>query len=165
MRQSVEQSGRHLRVAKHARPLPERQVRRHNHRSALVEARRLASTFGPDVALVLREASLCLLPVKPSILDVEAARPTVEQLRLLGRPFAFVLNQCNATTQARTLDAATALVSSGALAPSMVATRSDFLDSMTTGQGVTEVAPKGKAAVEVRLLWQWIKAQLAGAKA
>ena len=84
--------------------------------------------FGPDVALVLREASLCLLPVKPSILDVEAARPTVEQLRLLKRPFAFVLNQCNATTQARTLDAATALVSTGALAPSMVATRSDFLN-------------------------------------
>jgi chromosome partitioning protein len=121
--------------------------------------------FGPDVALVLREASLCLLPVKPSILDVEAARPTVEQLRLLGRQFAFVLNQCNATTQARTLDAATALVSTGALAPSMVATRSDFLDSMTTGQGVTELAPKGKAAVEIRLLWQWVKAQLAGTKA
>ncbi len=100
--------------------------------------------FGPDVALVLREASLCLLPVKPSILDVEAARPTVEQLRLLKRQFAFVLNQCNPTTQARTLDAATALVSTGALAPSMVATRSDFLDSMTTGQGVTELAPKGR---------------------
>lgn len=120
--------------------------------------------FGAGVALALREASLCLLPVKPSILDVEAARPTVEQIRVLGRPFAFVLNQCNATTQARTLDAATALVSTGALAPSMVATRSDFLDAMTTGLGVTELAPKGKAAVEIRLLWQWIKAQLAGAK-
>lgn len=116
--------------------------------------------FGPGVALVLRDASLCLLPVKPSILDVEAARPTVEQLRLLKRPFAFVLNQCNPTTQGRTLDAATALVSTGALAPSMVATRSDFLDAMTTGQGVTEFAPKGKAAHEIRLLWQWAKAQL-----
>jgi chromosome partitioning protein len=121
--------------------------------------------FGAGVALALREASLCLLPVKPSILDVEAARPTVEQLRLLGKPFAFVLNQCNATTQARTLDAATALVSTGALAPSMVATRSDFLDAMTTGQGVTELAPKGKAAIEIRLLWQWIKAQIAGVQA
>ena len=121
--------------------------------------------FGAGVALALREANLCLLPVKPSILDVEAARPTVEQIRVLGRQFAFVLNQCNATTQARTLDAATALVSTGALAPSMVATRSDFLDAMTMGQGVTEIAPKGKAAVEIRLLWQWIKAQLAGAQA
>ena len=116
--------------------------------------------FGAGVALVLREAGFCLLPVKPSILDVEAARPTVEQLRLLGRPFAFVLNQCNPTTQARTLDAATALVKAGALAPSMVATRSDFLDAMTMGQGVTEFAAKGKAAVEIRLLWQWAKSQL-----
>ena len=121
--------------------------------------------FGPDVALVLREASLCLVPMKPSILDVEAARPTVEQLRLLKPQFAFVLNQCNPTTQARTLDAATALVSTGALAPAMVATHSDFLDSMTMAQGVTELAPKGKGAVEVRLLWPWIKAQLGGAKA
>ncbi|KMO39297.1 hypothetical protein VQ02_10170 [Methylobacterium variabile] len=118
--------------------------------------------FGAGVTLVLQEASLCLLPVKPSILDVEAARPTVEQLRMLGRRFGFVLNQCNATTQARTLDAATALVKAGALAPSMVASRSDFLDAMTTGQGVTEFAPRGKAAVEIRLLWQWAKSQLEG---
>ena len=116
--------------------------------------------FGAGVALVLKDADFCILPVKPSILDVEAARPTVEQLRLLGRRFAFVMNQCNATTQARTLDAATALVSTGALAPSMVATRSDFLDAMTMGQGVTEIAPRGKAAIEIRLLWQWVKAQI-----
>jgi chromosome partitioning protein len=117
-------------------------------------------TFGAGVTLALQDADLCLMPVKPSILDVEATRPTVEQLRLLGKPFAYVLNQCNATTQARTLDAATALVKTGALAPSMVATRSDFLDAMTTGQGVSEFAPRGKATVEIRLLWQWAKARL-----
>jgi len=114
------------------------------------------------VTLALQDADLCLMPVKPSILDVEASRPTVEQLRRIGRPYAFVLNQCSPSSQSRTVDAATALVKAGALAPSMVATRTDFLDAMTTGQGVTEYAPKGKAAQEITLLWQWVKSRLEG---
>ena len=116
--------------------------------------------YGASVTIALQDADLCLMPIKPSILDVEASRPTVEQLRRIGRPFCFVLNQCTPASQARTLDAATALVRAGALAPSMVATRSDFLDAMTMGQGVTEVNAKGKAAQEIGLLWQWIKGQL-----
>lgn len=116
--------------------------------------------YGATVTLALQDADLCLMPVKPSILDVEASRPTVEQLRRIGRPFAFVLNQCTPASQTRTLDAATALVKTGALAPSMVAARSDFLDAMTGGQGVTEVNAKGKAAQEIGLLWQWVKGKL-----
>jgi chromosome partitioning protein len=116
--------------------------------------------FSASVTLVLKDADLCLMPVKPSILDVEATKPTVEQVRKLGRPFAFVLNQCMPSSQTRTLDAATALVKMGPLAPSMVATRSDFLDAATAGQGVAEVNPRGKAAQEITLLWQWIKTKL-----
>jgi chromosome partitioning protein len=116
--------------------------------------------YGAGVTLALGDADLCLMPVKPSILDVEASRPTVEQLRRIGRPFAFVLNQCTPASQARTLDAATALVKAGALAPSMVAARSDFLDAMTAGEGVTEVNAKGKAAQEIALLWHWIKSRI-----
>jgi chromosome partitioning protein len=116
--------------------------------------------YGAGVTLALGDADLCLMPVKPSILDVEASRPTVEQLRRIGRPFAFVLNQCTPASQARTLDAATALVKAGALAPSMVAARSDFLDAMTAGEGVTEVNTKGKAAQEIALLWHWIKSKI-----
>jgi chromosome partitioning protein len=119
--------------------------------------------FGATVTLALQEADLCLIPVKPSILDVEASRPTVEQLRRIGRRFAFVLNQCTPSSQARTLDAATALVKSGALAPSMVAIRADFLDAMTAGQGVTEIVhSKAKAAQEIALLWHWLKGKLDG---
>lgn len=116
--------------------------------------------FGPGVTLALQTADLCLLPVRPSILDVEATRPVVEQIRRLGRSFAFVLNQCAPASQGRTLDAATALVKLGPLAPSMVAHRSDFLDAMTAGQGPAEVNPKGKAGQEIALLWHWIKTKL-----
>ena len=113
--------------------------------------------FGAGVAVALQDADFVLVPVKPSILDVEATRPTVEQLQTLRKPFGIVLNQCLTSSQGRTLDAATALVRSGTLAPCMVALRADFLDAMTAGQGVTEIAPRGKAAGEVRLLWAWVK--------
>ena len=116
--------------------------------------------FGAGVALALQDADFVLVPVKPSILDVEAARPTIEQIRTLRKPFGLVLNQCLSSSQGRTLDAATALVRSGTLAPCMVAMRADFLDAMTSGQGVTELGPRGKAATEVRLLWAWLKARL-----
>lgn len=116
--------------------------------------------FGAGVAIALQDADFVLVPVKPSILDVEAARPTVEQLQNLRKPFGLVLNQCLTSSQGRTLDAATALVRSGTLAPCMVALRADFLDAMTAGQGVTELAPRGKAAAEARLLWAWIAERL-----
>lgn len=113
--------------------------------------------FGAGVAVALQDADFVLIPVKPSILDVEATRPTVEQLQTLRKPFGIVLNQCLTSSQGRTIDAATALVRSGTLAPCMVALRADFLDAMTAGMGVTEIAPRGKAAGEVRLLWAWAK--------
>ena len=116
--------------------------------------------FGAGVAVALQDADFVLIPVKPSILDVEATRPTVEQLQTLRKPFGIVLNQCLTSSQGRTLDAATALVRSGTLAPCMVALRADFLDAMTAGMGVTEIAPRGKAAGEVRLLWAWAKNSL-----
>ena len=116
--------------------------------------------FGAGVAVALQDADFVLVPVKPSILDVEAARPTVEQLQTLRKPFGLVLNQCLTSSQGRTLDAATALVRAGTLAPCMVALRADFLDAMTAGQGVTETASRGKAAAEVRLLWAWIKGRM-----
>jgi chromosome partitioning protein len=138
-----------------------RELARARHVGATLAIVDTPGLYGATVTLALQEADLCLMPIKPSILDVEASRATVDQLRRLKRKFAFVLNQCTPASQTRTLDAATALVKVGALAPSMVAARSDFLDAMTAGQGVTETNAKGKAAQEIALLWQWIKGRLA----
>jgi chromosome partitioning protein len=132
------------------------------HRSATLAVVDTPGLFGAAVTTALARADLVLVPVKPSILDVEATRPTVEQLKRLGKPFAFVLNQCAPSSQARTLDAATVLVRSGSLAPSMVATRADFLDAMTAGLGVSELGSRSKAGQEITLLWHWLKTQLAG---
>jgi chromosome partitioning protein len=115
---------------------------------------------GPALALGVADADFALIPVKPSLFDVEATRPVVKLLRQTGKRFGFVLNQVNVSSGARNLDAAGALVAEGAAPPPMIAARNDFLDAATAGLGVTEFAPKGRSAAEIRFLWQYVKTQL-----
>lgn len=119
-----------------------------------------AGTFGPEVTVALQQSDLCLLPVRPSLLDVEATKRTAGALDKLKRRHAFVLNQVQGIAQARAEDAAHALVEIGPLYPGFISLRTDHLDAMMTGQGVTEWRSKGAAADEIRQLWTWTKTTL-----
>jgi chromosome partitioning protein len=44
----------------------------------------------------------------------------------------------------------------GALADPIIIQRADYQDAIAAGQGVTEYAPIGKAATEVRQLLAWV---------
>ncbi|GJD73849.1 ParA family protein [Methylobacterium goesingense] len=118
-----------------------------------------AGTFGPEVDTALKQSDFTLVPVRPSALDLRAARPTVERLKSLKRPFGFVLNATNPITQARTADALAALGAGGLVAPP-VADRTDFRDAAASGLGVVEINPTGKAAAEIAALWVWTKQQM-----
>ena len=118
-----------------------------------------AGTFGPEVDAALKQSDFILVPVRPSALDLRAARPTVERIEALKRQFGFVLNATNPVTQARTADALTALKAGGLVAPP-IADRTDFRDAAASGLGVTEVNSAGKAAAEIVALWEWTKAQM-----
>ena len=48
----------------------------------------------PAATAALQVANLCLIPARPSIADIEAARPTVRSTARLDKPFSYVLNQC-----------------------------------------------------------------------
>jgi chromosome partitioning protein len=100
-------------------------------------------------------ADLCLIPARPSPADVEAALPTLATVRKLDKPFAFVLNQTPARSY-RISEAATALNAIGVLALPYIVLRNDHQDALGAGYGVTEFAAAGKAAEEIRRLWQWV---------
>lgn len=117
--------------------------------------------FNIDVTAALKVSDLCLIPVRASVLDVTAVTRTVEGLKKLGRRYAFVLSQIMPSSPARAEEAAAVLVKSGPLAPVIVASRADYQDAMLEGMGVTEYAPAGKAAAEIRDLWTWTKTELA----
>ncbi|MBT9293100.1 ParA family protein [Prosthecodimorpha staleyi] len=116
----------------------------------------------PATTAAMQAADLCLIPARPSIADIEAARPTVRTLSKLDRPYAFVLNQCPAGRSIRTTDAFRVLSLTGAVAGVSLAMRADHLDALAAGQGVTERDTSGKAASEMRELLTWLINRLEG---
>src|SRR5205814_9735764 len=101
----------------------------------------------------------------------EATAPTLGLARAWRKPFAFVLNQTpirgqrigNATAA---LGGAAALDLSDVLAQPFIVMRNDHQDALGAGLAVTEYAPAGKSAEEIRGLWRWVESRLnAGATA
>ncbi|MEL6061968.1 MULTISPECIES: nucleotide-binding protein [unclassified Methylobacterium] len=114
------------------------------------------------LAPALKEADFVLLPVRPSRLDIVAARPTLMALVGLGlrERLALVLNQCPPLPSPRTGAYAEQLHGLGVLAEPNIIHRVDHQDALATGLGVTEYAPDGPAAEEIRALWTWIDAKM-----
>ena len=120
-------------------------------------------TAGADnaaVRLVSDAADLCLLPARPTRLDVEATAATFRAVFLAKRKAAFVLNQCPPTYRShRASEAAKGLTKLGVLAEPLLSARMDFQDAIAAGLGVTEFSSVGSAAREIVTLWQWARAQ------
>ena len=100
-------------------------------------------------------STMCLIPARTSPADIEAALPTLGAVRKLGKPFAFILNQAPPRGY-RLSEAATALNAAGVLALPYIVQRNDHQDALGAGFGVTEFAPEGLAAQEIRSLWQGV---------
>ena len=117
----------------------------------------------PAASAAMREADLCLIPVRPSIADIEAARPTVRLLVERDKAFAFVLNQCpGGGRTTRTSSAFRGLQVIGCVCEPTLALRSDHMDALAFGRGVTEHARRSKAAAETRAVLDWALARMKG---
>lgn len=112
-------------------------------------------------AAAIAAADLCLIPTRPTPADLEATQPTIEAIHATRRRFAFVLNQTPVRSP-RLSEAAAGLRLLGVLAEPGIAQRNDYQDALGQGLGVTEFNPSGKAAEEIRQLWQWIAIKLKG---
>lgn len=113
----------------------------------------------------IRHADLCLIPARPSIVDIEAAASTLRLVRACERPFAFVLNQV--PIRGQRVDNAVAAFGEGAssdlagvVARPFIVMRNDHQDAVSAGLAVSEFAPASKSAEEIRSLWQWVQAKL-----
>jgi chromosome partitioning protein len=115
----------------------------------------------------IRHADFCMIPARPSIVDIEATAPTLATVRAWRKPFAFILNQAPIRGQ-RLSEAATTLGEQAAreledvLARPFIAMRNDHQDALAAGLAVSELSPFGKSSDEIRDLWRWIEARLSG---
>ena len=113
------------------------------------------------LGLVAECADLCLLPARPTLLDLEATAATFAAVQAAKRRAAFVLNQCPPIPRSsRASEAAKDLTQLGVLAEPMLSARIDYQDAIAAGLGVTEHAQDGRAAQEIEALWRWVLAQL-----
>jgi chromosome partitioning protein len=120
----------------------------------------------PDINAIAvhaaRVSDLVVIPVRPSVLDLEAISGSVELVQGVGKKAVIVLNQAPPGS-AIAQEAAVALKQYElTICPIAIGNRIAFSRSMIDGRTAGEVEPKGKAALEIKQSWKWIQQQLGG---
>lgn len=109
----------------------------------------------PATAGAIKAADFCLVPCRPSPADMKATPATMETIRRLGKPAAFVLTQ-TPVRSFRIKEAQNGLSVLGMVAPMVIVSRNAYQDAQGAGLGVMEFEPDGKAAQEIKELWAWL---------
>lgn len=104
-----------------------------------------------------RAARFVLIPVMPRAFDIASVLQTVKQVKQEGTPFAVVLSQVKHTgTEADDTAASFAEMGVRVLA-ARLHDRKDFSNAAALGLAPTEYDPKGKAAAELRAVFEEVK--------
>ena len=112
-----------------------------------------------------KAAHLTLIVVRPTAVDLRAIAKTVEDLKPLGRPTAFVLNQAPSQRVGRepmiVAEAIELLIGYGLpVAPIGVRNRLIFQSAFACGLGVMEADPLSRASDEIGELWSYVDSRL-----
>jgi chromosome partitioning protein len=111
----------------------------------------------PGAAIAVTSADFILIPCRPTAFDLSAVAASVDIAKAAGTPAAFVLNACPARAP-EVIEAQEALAVYGLpIAPVTIGDRRAFSRAVASGRAVTEFETDGKAAQEIRKLWQWIR--------
>jgi len=125
----------------------ERQARGHD--VVVIDSAPHAET---EARIAVRAASLVLIPVQPSPMDVWATRPTLELARQERVPALLVLNRVPA--RASLTDAMLAEVAQlgAAMAATQIGNRVALAAALAEGKGISEAAPHSRAGEEIAAL-------------
>lgn len=110
-------------------------------------------------AAAIRVADFCIIPCRPSAADLEATPTTVETIKRLKKPYAFVLTQ-TPPRSFRIREAQMGLSYMGLVCPSPIVLRNAYQDAQSMGLGVTEFESDGRAAMDVSECWQWVVSKI-----
>ena len=114
----------------------------------------------PDAARVAGMADLVVIPCRPTAFDLAAAGAAVEIVRAASAKAVFLLSACPFRAP-EIAETRAALQAFGLpVAPVDITDRRAFARAIATGRAVTEFDSEGKAAQEIRSLWNWIKEQV-----
>lgn len=114
----------------------------------------------PDATRIVRAVDLVVIPCRPTAFDLAAAGSAVDIVQAAGVPAVFVLSACPFRSP-EIAETRAVLASYGLpVAPIEIIDRRAFARAVATGRAVTEFESDGKAAIEIRSLWIWLKEQM-----
>jgi chromosome partitioning protein len=110
----------------------------------------------------IEAASLVLVPVQPTPVDVWATASTLQMIERESRPALLVINRVppRAALTGQMMEAVGTM--GWAAAKTLIGNRVAFAESMGRGSTVTETEPNGKAASEILALASEVAARLSG---
>ena len=113
------------------------------------------------VVEAIRQATLLVIPTRPSLFDLAAVQDTIELARELCKPYAVVINA--APAKRNDLEAAPVADARASLEElkvpvwsGQITNRADFSLALQTGEGAKEFDPSSAAAHEMATLWSAI---------
>ena len=125
----------------------ERQARSHD--IVVIDSAPHAET---EARIAVRAASLVLVPVQPSPMDVWATRPTLELARQERVPALLVLNRVPARANLTEAMAAELDALGAPVAAAQIGNRVALAAALAEGKGILEAAPHSRAAEEIAAL-------------
>ena len=116
-----------------------------------------APPIAKDIAFEAAEhADFILIPTRPAVLDAAAMDKTLKLIRAFAKPSAVVLTFCPTQGGREIGDTEAAVLQLGAaLAPIRIHNRITYSRAQQTGQTAQEFEPDGKAAEEIKQLYDY----------
>ncbi len=110
----------------------------------------------------IRNATMVIIPARPSVFDVNAVQETIQTCRAARKPYAVVLN--GAPARRDEVESPIVTIAREALAKfrapvwgGQITNRADLLMALGHGEGVREYYAEGRAAAEIARLWAAIE--------
>lgn len=114
----------------------------------------------PAATHIVRAVDLVVIPVRPTAFDVAAVGSAVDIVKAAGVRAVFVLSACPFRSP-EIAETRTVLAEYGLpVAPTEIIDRRAFARAVATGRSVTEFESDGKAAIEIRAFWMWLREEL-----
>ncbi len=114
----------------------------------------------PDAARIVRVVDLVVIPCRPTAFDIAAAGSAVDIVKAAGVEAVFVLSACPFRSPEIAETRAVLAEYGLPIVPIEIVDRRAFARAVATGRAVTEFESDGKAAGEIRALWNWLKEQM-----
>lgn len=111
-----------------------------------------APNAGPDAVDVAKLANKVVIPVRPSVFDLSAAKRTIEIVRQAKADALLVLSACPHRAPEISMSREALGLSGLAVAKTAIGDRRPYARAIQSGRSVIEFEPGGKAAEEINAL-------------